>query len=138
MTAPAQLTAARKALHSDLERGAIFPPGIQEADVEDFLLAFEELASNGLRHGGPPVTVEVASTDSGWLIDVVDGRPDLVPTPAMGRDPSKGGLGLHLVARLASSYGWAVVGRGKHVWACLPLRVWCSSEQPRRPYPGSV
>lgn len=119
ITAPAELTAARRALHSDLDREAARPAGTQECDIERLLLAFEELASNGLRHGGPPVTVDVICTDNGWLIDVVDSRPDVVPTPAVGRDPANGGLGLQLIARLATTYGWDIASRGKHVWACI-------------------
>src|SRR3954451_15862251 len=43
-----------------------------------------------------------------------------MPAPAVGRDPAKGGLGLHLVARLSVAHGWYVDGGAKHVWACLP------------------
>ena len=122
LTTPAQLTAARRALHGDLADEAPCPSGAGDADVERLLLAFEELASNALRHGGTPVTVEVVATECGWLVDVADGRPDVAPAPAVGRDPALGGLGLHLIARLASSHGWAVDGTAKHVWACLTPR----------------
>ena len=119
LATPAQLTAARRDLHRDLGAGGTCPSGTGDGDVERVLLAFEELASNGLRHGGPPVTVQVVVTERGWLVDVTDGRPEVAPAPAVGRDPALGGLGLHLIARLASSHGWIVVGSGKHVWACL-------------------
>jgi anti-sigma regulatory factor (Ser/Thr protein kinase) len=115
----AQLTAARRSLHDDLADAVTCPPGTGDADVERLLLTLDELASNALRHGGPPVTVEVVATGSGWLVDVADGRPDVAPAPAVGRDPALGGLGLHLIARLASSHGWVVDGTTKHVWACL-------------------
>jgi hypothetical protein len=54
-----------------------------------------------------------------WLVEVRDGAPDTPPTPAVGRDPSEGGLGLYLVAELATDHGWYVTGRTKHVWAVL-------------------
>jgi anti-sigma regulatory factor (Ser/Thr protein kinase) len=118
ITRPAQLTSARSQLRADLSPDRL-PAGADLDDVDRLLLAFEELASNGLRHGGPPVDVHVAEFPSGWLIDVTDARLDCSPVPAVGRDPALGGLGLHLIARLSARFGWAVVGARKHVWACL-------------------
>jgi anti-sigma regulatory factor (Ser/Thr protein kinase) len=115
---PAQLTAARGALRNDLA-GDGLPEGADADDVDRLLLAFEELASNGLRHTGQPVTVAVTGTARGWLINVSDARPDHPPVPAVDRDPAFGGLGLHLIARLAASHGWTPIGGRKHVWACL-------------------
>jgi anti-sigma regulatory factor (Ser/Thr protein kinase) len=115
---PAELTAARCSLRAALA-GGVLPAGAAPDDLDRLLLAFEELASNGLRHTRQPVTVTVASTAGGWLIDVGDARPDRPPTPAVDRDPALGGMGLHLIARLSARCGWAVVGSRKHVWACL-------------------
>jgi anti-sigma regulatory factor (Ser/Thr protein kinase) len=115
---PAELTRARQDLHARI--GAQHLPDDAEADdVDRLLLTFEELASNGLRHGGAPIRVRVTGTADGWLVDVSDARPGLPPVPARERDPAQGGLGLHLVARLAARYGWTVVGARKHVWAAL-------------------
>jgi anti-sigma regulatory factor (Ser/Thr protein kinase) len=96
----------------------------RSADVDDdalerLLTAFEELASNGLRHGRPPVQARVTASDSGWLIDVADAAPERPPTPAVDRDAAEGGLGLYLVARLCTAYGWTVQSGRKHVWACV-------------------
>ena len=41
------------------------------------------------------------------------------PTPAVDRDPSEGGLGLYLIAELATDHGWYVTAGAKHVWAVL-------------------
>jgi signal transduction histidine kinase len=117
---PAQLTAARCELRDSLTGGAL-PASAVADDVDRLLLAFEELASNGLRHTGQPVTVTVTGTGSGWLVDVSDALPGHPPVPAVDRDPAFGGLGLHLIARLAARHGWAARGARKHVWACLPL-----------------
>ena len=117
---PAQLTAARGALRDDLAGGAC-PARADADDVDRLLLAFEELASNGLRHSGQPVVATVSGCSAGWLIDVSDARPDQPPVPAVDRDPALGGLGLHLIARLAATHGWVVDGARKHVWAGLRL-----------------
>ncbi len=93
------------------------PHGMDDGDIERLLLVFEELTSNGLRHGRAPVQVVVTTTDSGWLIDVSDAAADTPPVLAVGRDAAHGGLGLHLVARLSAAHGWAVDNGRKHVWA---------------------
>lgn len=90
-----------------------------DADIERLLLVFEELTSNGLRHGRTPVQVVVTTTACGWLIDVSDAAADRPPTLAVGRDAAQGGLGLYLVARLSAAHGWMVEGDRKHVWARL-------------------
>jgi anti-sigma regulatory factor (Ser/Thr protein kinase) len=115
---PTDLTAARRQLRDVLTADCL-PDSADLDDVDRLLLAFEELASNGLRHGGSPVAVHVAGFRHGWLIDVTDAGIDRTPVPAVDRDPALGGLGLHLIARLAAGFGWAVVDRRKHVWACL-------------------
>jgi two-component sensor histidine kinase len=120
--APSDVTAFRTRLRDEVlarRRGA---RGDDDA-LERLLLAFEELTSNGLRHGRPPVQVAVTATETGWLIDVTDAAPDRPPTPAVGRDAAEGGLGLYLVARLCSAYGWTVQQGRKHVWACIERSV---------------
>ncbi len=91
------------------------------ADVHDQLvLALDEMASNALRHGGGRVQAAVGRTDDGFLVEVSDHAPQCPPTPAVGRDPSEGGLGLYLIAEMAIGHGWYVDGGAKIVWALLP------------------
>jgi anti-sigma regulatory factor (Ser/Thr protein kinase) len=118
----AELPAARAALRSRL--GVVGPP-VQDEDTagERLVLAFDELASNALRHGESPVVATVVAGSGGWLLDVSDRALETMPAPAVGRDPAKGGLGLHLVARLSVAHGWYVDEGCKHVWACLPTAV---------------
>ena len=47
------------------------------------------------------------------------GHPPPGPAPAVNRDPSEGGLGLYLIAELATDHGWYVTAGAKHVWAVL-------------------
>jgi hypothetical protein len=88
-----------------------------DTDLDELLLVFEELASNGLRHGRPPVRVVIAAIPTGWLLDVSDGAAESPPVPAHDRDPATGGLGLPLVAVLSAAHGWTVDGDRKHIWA---------------------
>jgi two-component sensor histidine kinase len=77
---------------------------------------FEELASNGLRHGRCPVRAQVAPVGDDWLVVVTDSAPDRPPTPAPDRDPARGGLGLQVIARLCAAYGWTSDEDREHVW----------------------
>ena len=65
------------------------------------VLAFDEMASNALRHGGGGVP-RPSCADAGRLAGrgprLRRARP---PQPAVGRDPSQGGLGLYLIAEMA-------------------------------------
>ena len=91
------------------------------ADLRDrLILALDEMASNALRHGGGRVRASVRTTEDAWLLEVSDQASTRPPAPAVGRDPSEGGLGLYLIAELATAHGWYVDGDCKHVWALLP------------------
>jgi two-component sensor histidine kinase len=121
LTGLAALTAARQELAELLVQNSPRARADRD-DIDQLLLTFEELASNGLRHGEGPVRARVTRTSSGWLIDVADRAVDRPPVPALDRDPALGGLGLHLVARLCPAHGWSVLAGHKHVWACVPSR----------------
>lgn len=118
----AELPAARAVLRSHLSDVG-FPEDGANTAGERLVLAFDELASNALRHGESPVVATVVAGSGGWLLDVSDQAWTSMPAPAVDRDPAQGGLGLHLVARLAVAHGWYVDSGAKHVWACLPATV---------------
>lgn len=125
-----ELPAARAGLRSRLGDSG-FPPGGEDGSSDQLVLAFDELASNALRHGESPVVATVVAGTGGWLLDVVDRAPDVMPAPTVDRDPALGGMGLQLVARLAVAHGWYVDSGTKHVWACLPSVV-----EQREPIPA--
>jgi serine phosphatase RsbU (regulator of sigma subunit) len=94
------------------------PSAATDDDVDRLLLAFEELVSNGLRHGRRPVHVMLSDAGTGWVLEVSDAAGDTPPVPAVGRDAALGGLGLYLVAQLCGAHGWAPAEDGrKVVWA---------------------
>ncbi|CAA9265542.1 MAG: hypothetical protein AVDCRST_MAG52-2849 [uncultured Blastococcus sp.] len=115
----AQLASARAGLRGRLGMVGVPAPD-EDTAGERLVLAFDELASNALRHGESPVVATVVAGSGGWLLDVSDRAPGTMPAPAVDRDPAKGGMGLHLVARLSVAHGWYVDDGCKHVWACLP------------------
>ena len=88
--------------------------------LDQLILTLDEMASNALRHGGGSVAATVRETPDAYLVEVSDAATAAPPTPAVGRDPSEGGLGLYLIAELATRHGWYVSDQHKHVWALLP------------------
>jgi two-component sensor histidine kinase len=115
----AELTAARRRLRAVL--GDDLPSAPHEGASDALLLAFEELASNALRHGTLPVEAVVTRVGASWLLEVSDAASGIPPAPSADRDPALGGLGLSLVARLADGHGWTLAGGRKVVWACLSV-----------------
>ena len=112
-------------VRSELRRGlAAQSAGDQEAaDLDEaVVLAFDEMASNALRHGGGDVQARVRRTPEAWLIEVRDANAQHPPQPAVGRDPSQGGLGLYLIAEMSHAHGWHSADGHKSVWALLPRR----------------
>ena len=115
-TTLAELTVSRLQLGAALHDGAR-PPATAEGAVQRLLLAFEELASNALRHGRLPIEVTVTQIGRSWLLKVSDGAADLPPAPVDDRDPAFGGMGLPLVAGICADQGWTVEEHRKVVWA---------------------
>lgn len=112
-------------VRADLRRAVsgAAPHGRRDTDVRDQLvLALDEMTSNALRHGSSPVVATVHMSEEACLVEVCDGSPGAPPTPAVDRDPSEGGLGLYLIAELATDHGWYVRNGVKYVWALLPRR----------------
>ncbi|MGY5883033.1 ATP-binding protein [Modestobacter lacusdianchii] len=121
LTSVAELPRVRAQLRRGL---AAESRGDQEAaDLDEaVVLAFDEMASNALRHGGGGVRARVQRTPDAWLIEVRDSAATRPPAPAVGRDPSQGGLGLYLIAEMADAHGWHLTDGQKSVWALLPRR----------------
>jgi anti-sigma regulatory factor (Ser/Thr protein kinase) len=98
---PEAIPAARKALDGLL--------GLLERTTwEDLRLLVTELVTNGVRHGSKrgPVTVIVAVDDDKVRVDVFDCGRGFSPREApMPRDDGRGGWGLQLVDRVATSWG---------------------------------
>ncbi len=111
-------------VRAELRRHATGPAsgGMHPDLVDQMILALDEMASNALRHGGGHVEATVRLTGDAYLLEVSDSAAAAPPAPAVGRDPSEGGLGLYLIAELSTRHGWYVSDGYKHVWALLPRR----------------
>jgi anti-sigma regulatory factor (Ser/Thr protein kinase) len=110
-------------VRAELRRHATANQAGEGADrdlVDQVVLALDEMASNALRHGGGDVRATVGLTEDSYLLEVSDQATGAPPAPAVGRDPSEGGLGLYLIAELSTRHGWYVEDAHKHVWALLP------------------
>lgn len=73
--------------------------------VEDFLLAVDEMTSNAIRHGLPPVGLRLWTSGERLVCTVSDSGPGLTDPfagygPAHGADLSRGGMGLWLARQL--------------------------------------
>jgi anti-sigma regulatory factor (Ser/Thr protein kinase) len=73
--------------------------------IEDFLLAVDEMTSNALRHGGPPVSLRLWSAADRIVCTIADrgtgwDDPFAGYGPAHGDDLSRGGMGLWLARQL--------------------------------------
>ena len=103
-------------------RGVVGQDSEQPRDtVEVLVLLFDELLSNGLRHGYPPVVAELRATEQEWVLEVSDQAAEVAPEPDLERDRAQGGMGLLLIAGLASAYGWFGRGSRKSVWGATGI-----------------
>lgn len=89
---------------------------------EDLLLVVSELVTNAVVHGAEPIVVTVVRAPSRVRVEVTDAATDSSPHSSRVAQDAETGRGLSVVTRLAAAWGWrATPGRGKTVWAELPL-----------------
>ena len=85
---------------------------------DDVVLLVSELVTNAVRHGTPPVRLEVLADADVVRVSVGDGDPGL-PRPRALDDEAEGGRGMVLVDELASDHGVRRQPPGKTVWASV-------------------
>jgi anti-sigma regulatory factor (Ser/Thr protein kinase) len=95
------------------------PPGSEPA-LEDFLLAVDEMTTNALRHGRPPVSLGLWVSDERLVCTITDHGagfqdPFIGYGPAHGSDLSLGGMGLWLARQLCDHVDICPDGDGVRV-----------------------
>ncbi|GAA2125388.1 hypothetical protein GCM10009759_77440 [Kitasatospora saccharophila] len=87
--------------------------------VDDLAMIASELVTNVVLHAAVPgknVVVRLHRTEGCCRIEVLDGRPDLMPQTAL-LPREEGGRGLLLVRSLSAAMGVERSGGDKIVWA---------------------
>ena len=97
----------------------VLGPGHPCGDVAALLVS--ELFSNSLRHSGSgdpgeTVTVAVKTVNDVIRVEVTDRSGPGVPEPRPTGSDAEDGRGLHLVARLATRWGWRRRGGHTVTW----------------------
>jgi anti-sigma regulatory factor (Ser/Thr protein kinase) len=90
-------------------------------EIDAVTLAVSELVTNAVVHGRGLIEVTVKVRDGTIRLEVADhggGRPTLVPT--LDAAPT-GGLGLHIVDRMANKWGSVLEGERTSVWVERPV-----------------
>ncbi|MBB3677150.1 anti-sigma factor RsbA family regulatory protein [Modestobacter versicolor] len=106
--------------------GASLPPGSEPA-LEDFLLAVDEMTTNALRHGRPPVDLRLWAGQDRLVCTVTDRGAGLQDPfigygPAHGDDLSLGGMGLWLARQLCDHVDITLTDDGVQVRLTTVLR----------------
>ena len=91
-----------------------------EPALEDFLLAVDEMTTNALRHGRPPVSLRLWANGERLVCTITDRGagfedPFIGYGPAHGSDLSLGGMGLWLARQLCDHVDITPDGDGVHV-----------------------
>ncbi len=94
--------------------------------VEDYLLAVDEMTSNAVRHGKPPVSLRLWVGDDRLVCRIDDHGPGFDDPfagygPAHGEDLSRGGMGLWLARQLCDHVDISGDDDGAHVRLTLRL-----------------
>jgi len=88
-------------------------PGLIDAAT----LLTSELVTNGVRHAGTAMKIEVSRIDERTVrVGVTDHARDVEVRPRIADDDAEGGRGLFLVEQLASGWGSVASEAGKTVW----------------------
>jgi anti-sigma regulatory factor (Ser/Thr protein kinase) len=82
----------------------------------DVSVVLSELVTNAVLHARTQIELRASKTGDVVRVEVFD-QSDTMPAPRSHISSSTTGRGLHLVAALATSWGWEPQLRGKTVWA---------------------
>lgn len=92
--------------------------GLADEQGEDLLLVVSEMVTNAVRHGAPPVELEVVADEDTVRIAVTDSSPT-APQARVADPDAEGGRGMALVDVLCTEHGVRPQPPGKEVWGAL-------------------
>jgi anti-sigma regulatory factor (Ser/Thr protein kinase) len=88
-----------------------------QGDVDAALLLTSEVVTNAVRHAATPIHLSVVASADSALVTVVDRDPDHLPVVRTNLDPlADGGRGLHILERMAQTWGVDQGSTTKTVW----------------------
>ncbi len=89
--------------------------------MDDAMLVMSELATNAVRYGAAPIRAHAGIEGGSLILAVQDSRASDLPYPKVLTATEPNGRGMHLVAAMASRWGWDRNANSKVVWAEIPL-----------------
>ena len=88
---------------------------------DDLVLLVSEMVTNAVRHGSPPIDLEVLADDDTITLAVADASP-VHPAPRDAAPDAENGRGMALVDLLTEDHGVRPDPAGKTVWAAVRRR----------------
>jgi two-component sensor histidine kinase len=114
---PASAARIRSAIAADLEQRAV-----AAGAVDDVILVASELVGNAILHTSADDDLDVSwDVESDCVTITVRDDSDAEPLLRRANETDTHGRGLTIVAALSADWGVAHTGRGKRVWAQIPL-----------------
>jgi anti-sigma regulatory factor (Ser/Thr protein kinase) len=89
--------------------------------VDSATLLTDELVTNAIRHGRPPIVLTIRFDAGALVIEVVDSGPGQ-PVPRQVDANAERGRGLSIVGQVADEWGVREMTEGKRVWCTLAVR----------------
>ena len=95
--------------------------GLVPDDRAGVEVVVSELVTNAVRHGCPPIVLEVSADEHALRIAVSDGSSGVPAIPARPDVGHEGGRGLSITSQFAADWGVEWLHVGKCVWAAFGL-----------------
>lgn len=113
--APASAATARRLVRAILDDPGEPAGAVSEQTCQRAVLAASELVANAVRHGSPPLDLEIRRVQPGWVLAVFDGDVH-EPVHRAVEQMAESGRGLLIVDRAGERHGWEPSADGKVVW----------------------
>jgi anti-sigma regulatory factor (Ser/Thr protein kinase) len=89
--------------------------------VEVAAILTDEMVTNAVKHGRPPISLAIEGDNEGIVISVADGGPGFPVARAVDRT-AENGRGLVIIDVLSDEWGVVPLYQGKQVWCRLHVR----------------